>query len=55
MEHALATDSQRILSELNALTDAAATPWHAHPVFGGGVEADVEEGRFPANYGSVPG
>jgi len=55
MEHALATDSQRILSELNALTDAAATPWHAHPGFGGGVEADVEEGRFPASYAAAVG
>jgi len=55
MEQALATDSQRILSELNALTDAAATPWHAHPGFGGEVEADVEEGRFPAGYGAAAG
>ncbi len=50
MERELATGSRRNLDALNELTDAAATPWHAHPAFQGGVEADVEEGRFPEGY-----
>ncbi len=50
METALATDSQRILATLNAMTDAMATPWHAHPGFGSGVEAEVTEQVFPRGY-----
>jgi tagatose 1,6-diphosphate aldolase len=50
MEAALASDSRAILDALNALTDAEAATWHAHPGFGGGVEAAVQEGRFPKGY-----
>jgi len=50
MENALAGDSQRILLELNALTDAEATPWHAHAAFADDVAPDVTEGRFPEGY-----
>ncbi|WP_372623769.1 tagatose 1,6-diphosphate aldolase [Falsiroseomonas sp.] len=50
MDRELATESRRNLEALNSLTDAAATAWHAHPVFGGLVEPDVEEGRFPEGY-----
>lgn len=50
MEQALATDSQRILDELNGLTDTQAARWDAHPGFGGGVEADVTEQVFPQGY-----
>ena len=52
MEHALATDSRRILDELNSLTDRAATAWYAHSGFGGSVEADVAEQQFPQGYDS---
>lgn len=51
MEASLASDSQRILGELNALTDAAATAWRDHPAYGGTAEADVTEGEFPRGYG----
>lgn len=51
MEALLATDSQRVLGELNALTDAAAAAWREHPGYGGAVEADVTEGVFPRGYG----
>jgi tagatose 1,6-diphosphate aldolase len=50
MERALATDGRRNLERLNELTDAAAAPWTAHAGFGGRVEVDVEEGRFPEGY-----
>ncbi len=50
MARDLSTQSRRNLEELNALTDKGATPWHQHPAFGGTVEADVEEGRFPQGY-----
>lgn len=54
MGRALSVDGRRNLEALNALTDAAATPWNAHPAFGGGVEPDVQEGRFPEGYVGPP-
>jgi tagatose 1,6-diphosphate aldolase len=53
MEGALASSSRRVLDSLNALTDAEAAAWHAHPGFGGAVEAAVTEGRFPEGYGEL--
>jgi tagatose 1,6-diphosphate aldolase len=50
MESALASQGRRNMEELNALTDRMAARWDAHPAFGGKVEADVEEGRFPEGY-----
>lgn len=50
MERALASGSRRNLEELNALTERLATPWAAHPAFGGEVAPDVEEGVFPRGY-----
>jgi tagatose 1,6-diphosphate aldolase len=50
MDRALASQARRNLETLNELTDSAATPWHKHPAFGGSVEPDIEEGRFPEGY-----
>jgi tagatose 1,6-diphosphate aldolase len=50
MEQALSGESRRNLEALNELTDAAATAWHAHPAFQGGITPDVQEGRFPEGY-----
>jgi len=50
MDRTLATEGRRNLEALNTLTDAAATAWHAHPAFGGVVEPDVADGRFPEGY-----
>lgn len=50
LDRALATESRRNLEELNALTDRMASPWTAHPAFGGAVAPDVAEGRFPEGY-----
>lgn len=50
LDRALATQSRRNLEELNVLTDRMASPWTAHASFGGTVEPDVEEGRFPEGY-----
>jgi len=53
IERALSTESRRNLEELNRLTDAQAAAWHAHKGFGGSVEADVQEGRFPQGYATA--
>jgi tagatose 1,6-diphosphate aldolase len=50
MDRALASESRRNLESLNALTDRHASAWHAHPAFGGSVEADVVPARFPEGY-----
>lgn len=50
MERALTAGSRRNLEELNALTERLATPWTAHPAFGGEVVPDIEEGVFPRGY-----
>jgi tagatose 1,6-diphosphate aldolase len=50
MDRELATAGRRNLETLNELTDRAATPWQNHPAFGGSVEPDAPEGRFPEGY-----
>jgi len=50
LDRALATQSRRNLEELNVLTERMASPWHGHAAFGGTVEPDVQEGRFPEGY-----
>ena len=49
MERALAESGKRNLEALNRVA-AAATPWHAHGAFAGGIEPDVVEGTFPQGY-----
>ncbi len=50
LDRALATQSRRNLEELNVLTERMASPWTGHASFGGKVEPDVQEGRFPEGY-----
>jgi tagatose 1,6-diphosphate aldolase len=43
-------ESLPYMRDLNALTDAKAAPWHAHPVFGDGVTVPHEDGSFRHHY-----
>ncbi len=53
MNQALLSDSVPYMRELNALTYAAATPWHDHPAFPDGVTlADAGPG-FNSAYGGI--
>ncbi len=53
MDRALRDDSVPYMAALNALTDEAATPWHAHRCFADGVAlADAGPG-FNSAYGKV--
>jgi len=42
--------SRPYMAKLNALTDAAATPWFAHPRYGGAVGVPAREGGFRHGY-----
>ena len=54
MAEGLARDSVPYMADLNALTDAAAAPWHAHPCYGGAGLAFVEPtARFRHAYGDL--
>jgi tagatose 1,6-diphosphate aldolase len=49
MERALADGGQRNLEALNRVAEAA-TPWHAHRAFAGGIGLDLGGGAFPEGY-----
>ena len=54
MEAGLARESVPYMAELNALTDAGATPWHAHACYGGDGLAFVDPtAGFRAGYGDL--
>ncbi|MEM8849461.1 MAG: tagatose 1,6-diphosphate aldolase [Pseudomonadota bacterium] len=54
MAQGLSRDSIPYMAELNALTDARATPWHAHPCYGGDGLAFIESGpAFRQGYGDI--
>jgi tagatose 1,6-diphosphate aldolase len=46
----LREESVPYMRDLNALTDACATPWHKHPVFGGAVGVTHEDASFRKYY-----
>jgi tagatose 1,6-diphosphate aldolase len=46
----LRAESLPYMRDLNALTDAAATPWHKHPVFGGRTGLTHEDATFRNHY-----
>lgn len=46
----LETDSVSYMKDINALTDAEATPWHMHPVFGGSTAFSPASGSFRHEY-----
>ncbi len=46
----LRKESVPYMQDLNALTDARATPWHKHPRFAGGVTVPHEDASFRAHY-----
>jgi tagatose 1,6-diphosphate aldolase len=43
------------MRDINALTEARATPWHAHPVFQGNPGLEVDDGGFRAKYPGMEG
>lgn len=50
----LAGEASAYMADLNALTDAEAAPWHAHPVFGGDGRAFVPaDASFRHGYGEM--
>jgi tagatose 1,6-diphosphate aldolase len=52
MRDGLATGSVDYMRELNTLTDSAATPWHAHPVYGAeGARVSPSDSSFRHQYG----
>lgn len=54
IEHGLKGDSAAYMSEISALTDAKATPWHEHSVFGeGGAQFTPADASFRANYEDI--
>ncbi|MCK0167978.1 tagatose 1,6-diphosphate aldolase [Jannaschia sp. S6380] len=54
MRAGLAGDSVPYMAELNALTDAKATPWHAHDVYGGkGLDFIDASAGFRHGYGDI--
>jgi tagatose 1,6-diphosphate aldolase len=55
MRLSLERDSVAYMRDLNALTDAQAQPWHAHPVFGeeGGLAFRPDDGSFRHIYGDM--
>jgi tagatose 1,6-diphosphate aldolase len=54
MRDGLAQDSVPYMAELNALTDAAARPWHDHACYGGDGLAFVDaSARFRHGYGDL--
>ncbi len=46
----LRSESVPYMRDLNALTDAKATPWHKHPRFAGGVTVPHEDATFRNHY-----
>ncbi|WP_342358500.1 tagatose 1,6-diphosphate aldolase [Terrarubrum flagellatum] len=46
----LRAESKPYMSDINALTDAKATPWSAHPCFGGKPALAHEDAAFRAHY-----
>ncbi len=46
----LRSESVPYMRDLNALTDAKATPWHKHPRFAGGVTVPHEDASFRHHY-----
>jgi tagatose 1,6-diphosphate aldolase len=46
----LRKESVPYMRDLNALTDAHATPWHKHPLFGGHVTVPHEDASFRNHY-----
>jgi len=51
MSQSLATESVRILAQLNDLTDRQGSTWNTHSCFGGQPpSASIMEGTFPASY-----
>ncbi|GIT91136.1 tagatose 1,6-diphosphate aldolase [Jannaschia pagri] len=54
MKAGLVQESMPYMAELNALTDAKATPWHAHPAYGGAGLAFVDPSAgFRHGYGDI--
>jgi tagatose 1,6-diphosphate aldolase len=50
IRHGLRKESVPYMRDLNALTDAHATPWHKHPLFGGHVTVPHEDASFRNHY-----
>jgi tagatose 1,6-diphosphate aldolase len=54
MRDGLRADSVPYMARLNAMTDAKATPWHAHPRFGGdGLAFFDPSAEFRQDYGDI--
>lgn len=50
IRHSLNAESIPYMRELNALTDARALPWHAHPCYGGRTGVSHEDAGFRKHY-----
>jgi tagatose 1,6-diphosphate aldolase len=50
IRHGLRSESVPYMRDLNALTDAHATPWHKHACFGPGVTVPHEDASFRVHY-----
>ncbi len=53
IEKGLRGEGRAYMDELNDLTDAAATPWHAHPCFGGEVGFRPADASFRHDYEDI--
>ena len=53
IEKGLRGEGRAYMDELNALTDAAATPWHAHPCFGGKAGFTPADASFRHAYEDI--